>query len=171
MRLYYPGCTVSTAARACPDRQPDRRRSENGIHDVLRSRGHLRAGFGGRLCHYADSLSRHGKGHGEQPLSSLDAMDVYPRFFPRSASALPGMSSATARPRSVPASGSSTTSAPRKSPRTPPVTRRISSTASVYFSIPRQGSGLGQHRRYHADRPRRHRRQPESPGQSTTAVS
>ena len=57
MRLYYPGCTVSTAARACPTANQIAIDPKTGIHHVLRPGRHLCAGFGGRLFHHADSLS------------------------------------------------------------------------------------------------------------------
>ena len=60
MRLYYPGCTVSTATKACPTANQIAVDPMTGYTNVLLPCGHLRAGFGGRLFHHADALSGNG---------------------------------------------------------------------------------------------------------------
>ena len=60
MRLYYPGCTVSTATKACPTANQIAVDPITGYTNVLFPCGHFRAGFGGRIFHHADAFSGNG---------------------------------------------------------------------------------------------------------------
>ena len=57
MRLYYPGCTVSTATKACPTANQIAVDPMTGYQNVLRPARHLRARVGGRLFHHAERRS------------------------------------------------------------------------------------------------------------------
>ena len=73
--LYYPGCTVSTAARACPTANQIADRSRHRVHHILRPQRYPRAGFGRRLLRYT-RLPDPGHGTGRRPEPQASAVTV-----------------------------------------------------------------------------------------------
>ena len=171
MRLYYPGCTVSTAARACPTANQVADRSEDRIHHLLRARRapscRLRwAAIPPRPTPFP-GMERATGNNPKLPLTLWNVQSVLPAVRFGIAWDVFGNGKTAIRTGFGQFYNLGSTQIAQNSSGNPPDTYN----RAVYYSTLDKIPGLANSAGNHADRARRHRGQSEGAGHSTTAAS
>ena len=164
MRLYYPGCTVSTATKACPTANQIAVDPKTGYTTFFALAGTFVPASVGGYSTTPDSLPRHGKGHANNPnlpLTLWNVQSVLPAVRIGIAWDVFGNGKTAIRTGFGQFYNLGSTQIAQNSSGNPPDTYN----RAVYFSTVDKIPELCQHRGHHSDRPRWDRRQSEGPGQ------